>query len=1033
MLITNDAIIKGILEIESLPTASLSNFSLLFENNGMVSKRTVGDIIHSNTSDFLGGISNSFPSIFDYNVSTIPSNPNLVVSLKNQLAGTVFAAPTTLNGTPGFRKLQDSDFNQTTVAFESDLEAYVPIDGDTTINDTKSFNKPIIGNGKATSIDIAEFGNVRNIPHSINGLSGASAWYSGTYIFKITYIRDFTSSVFSFDIRISGNIYGAFTDVRITKYGATTSSTYKRVSYISGDTDLYNALDFQFDYDSNTGEESIYITTNDIGYPSIRPLSMQPGGSDPKSVADSYTIEIVSEIPSGTPSFPAGLKLPPPFAASSDLDNYIPYEGADQPIDFNTQDVTMQGLLNVKSDDVSQLTTLRRAYLYGETNLVIEIEPHPTWTGGWKNLMLELTFGGRGSNSFGNIGKVIISGYAYDDNVDPLKSIYNGTDLDLTYRTGTSTSGKSCLVISGDFGGNISNHTIAKLDKVSNVGNSTDFVSNITLNKVDDVSGYSLSGNLAITEKVGNTLKGWQDLITTATAPTDYDSKFSAMGRKHRSYFGITAGIGTWLNVFGYKGGESSKAIEIINGSTGAIGYRYEINDTTWSDFFEFYHEGNFNPAQYVLQSSLNTQLANYVPINGSTTINDTKTFSSAPIVPNGTLAGHAVNFGQLNTAVADGNTAFNWGNHANVGYLVASDLNGYATESWVTNQGYSTQTLTEGSNITISGNVISATNTTYSGGSVSLLTTGTNTTSRVWRADHLHSGILQLIEENAEGVFGISNQNGIYTKDWNSNALSDKSLAIGFSTNSTAPYAASVGSALFTGGFGSNNFGYSSTVNGSLSVNLGAYNNSQDSYDTTVGIGLQARGAYQTVFGTYNTPYGSDIGAPASKDTRMIFGIGLDDTDRKTAFRVMADGSILYEIGRDDSDWQEETVPDIRYIRNNIVLSTSFVDIPGSGTQYVSNDDVRNFAEVHLRITGYSTVTVRLNSSSNLLTKGQKLIIYNQYDDQVTNTFHPGTGRTIETKLGNQPTIAIDIANVFTFVVVDSNTLRLIGRTNIA
>src|SRR5690606_17637803 len=45
----------------------------------------------------------------------------------------------------------------------------------------------------------------------------------------------------------------------------------------------------------------------------------------------------------------------------------------------------------------------------------------------------------------------------------------------------------------------------------------------------------------------------------------------------------------------------------------------------------------------------------NYVPINGVTTINNTKTFTSSPVVPNGTLAGHAVNLGQLNSAL-DGN-----------------------------------------------------------------------------------------------------------------------------------------------------------------------------------------------------------------------------------------------------------------------------------------------------------------------------------------------------------------------------------------
>jgi hypothetical protein len=54
-------------------------------------------------------------------------------------------------------------------------------------------------------------------------------------------------------------------------------------------------------------------------------------------------------------------------------------------------------------------------------------------------------------------------------------------------------------------------------------------------------------------------------------------------------------------------------------------------------------------------------------------------------------------NFGTTSGTVAQGNdsrinngqTAFGWGNHATESYLNASDLSGYATESWVTSQNY--------------------------------------------------------------------------------------------------------------------------------------------------------------------------------------------------------------------------------------------------------------------------------------------------------------------------------------------------------
>src|SRR5690606_5261262 len=122
--------------IGEIPTASNSNYSALFQTDGQVRKRTLGSIITQDIDAYLSGISVSFPtSIFNIADSSItPSQPNLVVSLKNQLAGTVFAAPETLNGTPSFRKLADVDLDQTTVAFQDDIpdvSNFVPYTGAT--------------------------------------------------------------------------------------------------------------------------------------------------------------------------------------------------------------------------------------------------------------------------------------------------------------------------------------------------------------------------------------------------------------------------------------------------------------------------------------------------------------------------------------------------------------------------------------------------------------------------------------------------------------------------------------------------------------------------------------------------------------------------------------------------------------------------------------------------------------------------------------------------------------------------------------
>lgn len=54
----------------------------------------------------------------------------------------------------------------------------------------------------------------------------------------------------------------------------------------------------------------------------------------------------------------------------------------------------------------------------------------------------------------------------------------------------------------------------------------------------------------------------------------------------------------------------------------------------------------------YVLQSSLNTQLTAYATLAGTQTFSGQITFGVAPIVPNGTLAGHTVNLGQMQNYV---------------------------------------------------------------------------------------------------------------------------------------------------------------------------------------------------------------------------------------------------------------------------------------------------------------------------------------------------------------------------------------------
>lgn len=132
-----------------------------------------------------------------------------------------------------------------------------------------------------------------------------------------------------------------------------------------------------------------------------------------------------------------------------------------------------------------------------------------------------------------------------------------------------------------------------------------------------------------------------------------------------------------------------------------------------WSGWREIYHTGNFNPASYVTQSSLNSQLTGvYATLNGVQTFSNTNTFLQSPVVPNGTLGTHAVNVNQLsgkangqenatavgfslgNTPTADGNS-FPYMYH-NSGVYVA-----LATQSYVQSNFLSTP---NGTSVIISG-----------------------------------------------------------------------------------------------------------------------------------------------------------------------------------------------------------------------------------------------------------------------------------------------------------------------------------------
>lgn len=195
----------------------------------------------------------------------------------------------------------------------------------------------------------------------------------------------------------------------------------------------------------------------------------------------------------------------------------------------------------------------------------------------------------------------------------------------------------------------------------------------------------------------------------------------------------VPSSIGTIRGLFRFGCTHVNLKNDIIIGANG-MSFRTSLNNL-WRNIWT---DANFTPSNYALLSQVYTQtqaLSLFVGVNGVQTINDTKTFSSSPIVPNGTLAGHTVNLGQLNTllvaktdvrlsnlvsdlstnekatiknklgiidttytngtgldltnnvfsltiaiqnSISKGFTAYGWGNHASAGYALSSQLANY-------------------------------------------------------------------------------------------------------------------------------------------------------------------------------------------------------------------------------------------------------------------------------------------------------------------------------------------------------------------
>lgn len=1206
MKLKNKLEIDSTLKVGALPTASTSNFSVLFENEGTISKRVVGDIINKNSTDFIQGISNSFPSIFNYNTSTTPSDSNLVVSFKNQLAGTVFAAPTTLNGTPSFRKLIDSDLSETSIF--SQLGNYVPYTGATQnvdlgdkliitrTTDPDAYFKvlkfgifaddptalgmqvetanPILGPYNVPYIfDIS--GSLSNGNNAVTfnapNEGGMAFRHRNDYFDQLKYQNgrltlgerwDYVNSTHKLRVKGTGIFTSTLESTGFIRTGSSNNYVllggggHKLVSDFALATDIPDVSNFLSKNISNTvtqdfeitsgfgtlrvgagnssaisgeivGESFINLATDDgfaVSY------SMNNGnffdaytsGISGKNLYDWYLNQgtgisrmLMPETGSTERVLTTGAKIGSnTYYANTQgvvelpeypsVNGFVPYTGANQPVNLNTQSFSIGG------DFEKRNTTFEKSYLTAST----------TGNTHFTRLTDVASFS-RGNDSTTQTDCIVITlpirnytRWVMDVDIIGLSgsSVFGGASTKLlisAYNTNNISRGVTAIsnadnVKSVSFCRDSNNNTIIIIRPNNNATTSFSYgkvnIANF-YHGVNYTSSLSVKSNYKVEAVLESSLTGLttQGTITNEQftrdsylwnkgdfTQTNVDNWNTAFGWGDFRTYGLGNGsmdVGTWNFSVAYSGFVSANDHSIPGWSSGRVwgfktyyasnyGVAFAMRNnraafrtleaSTTGPWHELYHTGNFNPAQYVLQSSLNTQLANYVPINGVTTINNTKTFTSSPVVPNATLNGHAVNLGQVNSLITSnaiqtlsigtqkGQFSISGGNsikldslttttgindnildffnsEANIiqghglkvfrtiagatgvpttlgggilfqrnslnnggntlsgsfalfksnnadndklylstgtGTTTMSDWRVIATEDWVNQQGFSTQTLTAGTNINIVGNVISATNTTYSAGTLALLQAGTNTTNRVWSSKVIADYVTSMIPTNTDGILSYSSANGIIVTDWNSFALSEYAISLGYGSVTSGNYATSVGGLLSTTGFGSTNQGYSNSITKALGYSLGAYNSVRATLSGAFGIGLINRNDGAFVVGRYNSelpvePY--DTTSP-HKQAVFAIGAGRDETDRYTALTVFGDGRADYTEGYDDSNWTDNTLVTKKWVQDNAGGSSGggvgYRNVDSSATFDLSSEYSGSVAENVYHIMTSGTVT---------------------------------------------------------------------------
>lgn len=432
---------------------------------------------------------------------------------------------------------------------------------------------------------------------------------------------------------------------------------------------------------------------------------------------------------------------------------FIPYTGANQPINFNTQQLTSgtQFLNNIKSFSISS------HHLGANTNIPgyfkINLTPN-AFFGTTFNLTISGSY-----NSNQDYGIVQVSGFlnpgttttSQDFIFHTVKGFTGGLTIN---NRGFYIEPKQYIDENGIYyikAWKRPSHNIhIYVEGSIRVGNSdANYEPNIEF--VEDATPVTLYNKPNyLTENQGrylsNTISdsGYTELFSGDLNTLPNGSYVQAIGGASTNG---ASGIGVPRSLISFGARNSNDSIlqsDILVGTEG-----FAVRNRTNNIWRTAWHSGNllqssidnwntaFGWGNHALAGYLTSATANYLTINNSSSsvpngagLNTSGAFNPDTIVGSvstytSTTAGTPFSTGFILTQfeTSSGNTTFQLGNRGDViAYRgkVSGSFGSWltvASREWVNSQGFSTQTLTAGDNISIVDNVISATDTTYSAG----------------------------------------------------------------------------------------------------------------------------------------------------------------------------------------------------------------------------------------------------------------------------------------------------------------------------